>query len=67
MKKGAAFLARRFGVPILPIYIDGARTWHPGEKSKVVVGTPFTTGGLKYSAVNQRIQQDILDLKAQIA
>ena len=63
VKRGAAFIARRLQVPILPVYVDGALTWKPGEKTTVVVGEPFTTDSLTDSEVRKKIQQEILRLR----
>ncbi len=63
IKGGTALLAKKFGIPIIPIYIDGARTWKPGAKTKIVVGRAFSTEGMLDEEVSKKIEDGILGLK----
>jgi 1-acyl-sn-glycerol-3-phosphate acyltransferase len=56
---GAAHLARRFGIPIVPAYISGAQGWNPGQPAGVAFGPAFDCAGMSKEAICREIVQRV--------
>ncbi|MCX6760238.1 MAG: lysophospholipid acyltransferase family protein, partial [Candidatus Nealsonbacteria bacterium] len=63
--EGAAFLAKKFNLPIVPAYIDGARSWS-GKKAEISIGQPITTEEKIREAITEEIKKGIGSLKDNI-
>lgn len=64
LQPGAAHLARKFSLLILPAYIEGAKGWRPGETTRVRFGPPFRPGGMTKADINREIIRRVRDLAA---
>lgn len=65
LKPGAAHLALRFGVPIIPACIQGTASWNPPGPAIVRFGEPFSPEGLTKREVSDKIAREIGRLLAQ--
>ena len=61
--EGAAFLAEKFNLPIVPAYIHGARSWS-GGKSEISIGQPITTEEKTRENITEEIRKGIGSLKS---
>jgi hypothetical protein len=66
IKIGAARLARRYGLTILPIYINGANSWETGTKVDLSIGEPFDIQNSTLNEVTNRIKGDFTRLQAEV-
>lgn len=60
---GAAHIAKKYQLAIVPVYIDGATSWKPGTKVEVIIGQPFETIGLSKQEITENIRQEIFQLQ----
>lgn len=56
---GAAHLARRYGLPILPAYIAGAESWRAGQAASVTFGPAFDCDGMSKEEICRQIIERI--------
>ena len=76
---GAAYLSRKTGAPIIPVFIKGTGSIYPPKKKwlphiihpylrkeqiKLVFGPPIKANGEDNDTLTQKIYQSILTLKA---
>ncbi len=52
---GAAHLARKFGLPIIPLFIQGGDTWRPEKPTCIFIGPAFRTESMTKAAINRQI------------
>jgi 1-acyl-sn-glycerol-3-phosphate acyltransferase len=45
LSDGAAFMAMKFALPIIPVYIHGADDWKKGQEVSISFGKPFESTG----------------------
>jgi 1-acyl-sn-glycerol-3-phosphate acyltransferase len=69
LQDGAAFLALRAGVPVVPVAIIGTRWLHFGKRITLKVGSPLTPDGLRpdrpgVAAFTARLQAAMTELLA---
>jgi len=62
LSEGAAFLAEKFNLPIVPAYINGARSWS-GKKAEISIGQPITTEEKTREDITDEIRKGIGSLK----
>jgi 1-acyl-sn-glycerol-3-phosphate acyltransferase len=63
MKDGAAAMALKCHLPIVPSYLQGADSWETGHEVKLLFGKHFETAGLSKQDIGALIKRTILDLK----
>ena len=63
LKDGAAAMALKHHLPIVPGYLHGADSWRTGHEVKLVFGKHFETPGLSKQDIGALIKRTILDLK----
>jgi len=63
LRYGAAHLARKYGIPILPAYIAGCDTWQPGNRVDIWFGPPVVTAGLSKNQIVQQVKRAIVALR----
>ena len=59
---GAAHLSRKFGLPILPAFIDGCDSWRPDKPTRVVFGPAFLPGEMTKTELNRAIAAQVRGL-----
>ncbi len=59
---GAAHLARKFGLPILPAFIDDCDTWRPDKPTRISFGPAFLPGEMTKVEINRAIAAHVRDL-----
>lgn len=60
---GAAHIAKRLGIKILPVYIRGATSWNKGQEVEVSFGVPFGTETFSKEEITERIREEISSLQ----
>ena len=63
---GAAHLARRYGLPILPASLSGAEGWWPGQAATVTFGPQFEGAGMSKEDLCREIVARMRALKAAV-
>jgi 1-acyl-sn-glycerol-3-phosphate acyltransferase len=63
LRGGAAHLARKYKIPILPAYIVGCHTWRPGTRVDLRFGPPIPTDGLSKEQIIEEIKRGIVALR----
>lgn len=63
LRNGAAHLARKYQLPILPAYIVGCHTWRPGQRVDVRFGPPIPAAGLAKQQLVDQIKRSIVALQ----
>jgi 1-acyl-sn-glycerol-3-phosphate acyltransferase len=63
VKDGAAALALKYHLPIVPRYLEGANSWETGHEVRLFFGKHFETAGLTKQDIGALIKRTILDLK----
>jgi len=67
LKAGAAYIALKYQLPIIPTYIKGSYYWNkPGQKISLVFGKPFAAKG-SIDEINEKIKKEILKSKESIS
>ena len=61
---GAAHLARKFGLPIIPVFIQGGDTWRPDKPTCISIAPAFWTEGMTKDAINREIVKRMQALTA---
>jgi 1-acyl-sn-glycerol-3-phosphate acyltransferase len=59
LRPGAAHLAKRFHLPVVPAYINGSDSWQPAKPIYVRFGEAFTIEGLDKKEIADRIGREI--------
>jgi 1-acyl-sn-glycerol-3-phosphate acyltransferase len=67
LKDGAAAMALKYHLAIVPGYLQGADSWEAGHEVKVLFGKHFETKGLSKRDIGALIKRTILDLKKEAA
>lgn len=68
IKAGAAYIALKYNLSVVPTYIRGPFNWQKnGQGIYLVFGKPFYPNGLKIDQINEKIKTGILALKFQTA
>lgn len=62
VQRGATYLSRKLQIPLVPAFINGARTWKTSEKTSVAFGSPFEITQVTDKDATDLLQQKILDL-----
>ncbi len=76
MKSGFAYIAKKFGVPVLPAYIHGCTSWQLNRNVSLIFGEAVASDGremadmikelkLKMLALKQDLQSPVLDRQLQ--
>jgi 1-acyl-sn-glycerol-3-phosphate acyltransferase len=63
LRGGAAHLAHKYRIPVLPAYIVGCHTWRPGQRVDVRFGPPIPTEGLAKQQIIDAIKQGVIALR----
>ncbi len=63
LHSGAAHIAKRLGIKIVPVYIHGATSWNKDQKIEVSFGVPFRTETLPKEEITERIREAISSLQ----
>jgi len=61
LETGAAFIASKHQLPVLPAYIHGARKWEAGTEVQVIFGKPFEPGKMTKDEITERIRTSITE------
>ncbi len=64
LEPGAAHIALKHDLPILPAYIRGATSWKPGQEVTVRFGEAFAVGGKRKEEVTKDIRERLSGLAA---
>ena len=67
LKDGAAAMALKHRLPIVPSYLQGADSWETGHEVKLLFGKHFETTRLSKRNIGALIKRTILDLKKEAA
>jgi len=59
---GAAHLARKLSLVILPTYIQGCDSWRPDKPTQIVFGQPFSALGMTKAEINLAILSHVRGL-----
>lgn len=62
---GASRIAQAEQIPVLPVYISGARSWQPETDVKVAFGSPFTAKDMKKEEITETIRFKLTELQKQ--
>jgi len=63
LKAGAAYVALKYNLPIIPVYINGCTHWNKkGQKVNIFFGKPVAPKGT-VDEINEKIKAGILELK----
>ncbi len=62
-KQGVAFIAKRFHLPVIPVYIEGCSNWKPIQTVLIAFGSPLTMTTESREEFTDKIKKQILDLK----
>ncbi len=60
---GAAHLARKFLLPVLPAFIQGGDSWRPDQPACVIFGPAFSPEGMTKSDINRTMIEHMRDLR----
>lgn len=63
IKPGAAHIAKKYGLKIVPTYIKGATSWESGQEVSVSFGEPFTVGDVEKDEISEQIKEKIHNLQ----
>ncbi|MCL5970557.1 MAG: 1-acyl-sn-glycerol-3-phosphate acyltransferase, partial [Patescibacteria group bacterium] len=67
LKAGAAYIALKYNMPIVPSYIKGSNCWdRVGQKVDLAFGKPFSPKGFTVDGINEKIKKEMLQLKARV-
>lgn len=59
---GAAHLARKFSLPILPAFIHGGDSWRPDKPTCIMFGPAFLPGEMTKAEINRAIVEHVRDV-----
>jgi 1-acyl-sn-glycerol-3-phosphate acyltransferase len=63
VKDGAAAMALKYHLRIVPSYLQGANSWEAGHEVRLLFGKHFDTAGFTKQDIGALIKRTILDLK----
>lgn len=63
LKDGAAFIAQKFNLPIIPAYIRGANSWEPGTEVDIAFGKQIDPNNKTRAEITGQIRQEITQLQ----
>jgi len=66
IKPGAAHIAKKHNLKIIPVYVGGADGWADGQKVSTLFGEPFDVSGLSKEEISEEIKKRIALLQSQI-
>lgn len=67
IKAGAGYIALKYNLPIVPVYIKGAYEWNKlNQKIYLFFGEPFSPQNLTVDQISEKIKKEILKLKSDI-
>jgi 1-acyl-sn-glycerol-3-phosphate acyltransferase len=67
VRPGVAYVAKRFGVPVVPAYLRGCTSWRACQKVDVVFGEAIHCRELSRQEVRARVQREILGCRQRLA
>ena len=59
LRPGAAHLARKFSLPVMPVFIQGSDSWRPERPIHVAFGPAFHSAGMTKAEINGMIIQQM--------
>ena len=62
---GAAHIAKKHGLTVIPVFICGADGWEEGKEVSVAVGSPFSVEGMGKDEISDAIKNAIATLQAE--
>jgi hypothetical protein len=65
LESGAATIALKYNLPIVPAYIKGGKSWRSGEKASVIFGPHFEAQSNNKEKITEQIRLAIKDLFVQ--
>jgi 1-acyl-sn-glycerol-3-phosphate acyltransferase len=63
LETGVATISTKHELPILPVYIHGARNWEADTEVQVIFGEPFLPGDLSKDQITEEIRSRIAELQ----
>ncbi|MFA6194708.1 MAG: lysophospholipid acyltransferase family protein [Patescibacteria group bacterium] len=66
IEPGAAHIAKKYNLKIVPAYINGANSWGGEQKVKVSFGEPFASEGLNKQEISQKMFERIAELQKEL-
>lgn len=66
MQSGAAHIAKKYNLKIVPAYIQGANSWQKNQKVKVSFGEFFSANDLNKDKISEKISIEIDKLQKEI-
>ena len=67
LEPGAAHISRKYGLPVLPVYIKGAHSWEPDTEVQVAIGDAFEPGELSKEEITEQIRQNLATLQESVS
>lgn len=67
IKPGAAHIAKKHNLKIVPAYISGANTWKENQKVQVSFGECFSPAGLDKKQISEKIGEKISQLQTELS
>lgn len=64
LESGAATIAVKYNLPIVPAYIKGGRSWQSGERVRVLFGQHFESEGKNKAEITSQIKSSLTNLFA---
>ena len=65
-ESGAAHIAKKYNLKIVPAYINGANSWSGEQKVKVYFGEPFLSEDLNKEEISQKMFEQIANLQQEL-
>jgi 1-acyl-sn-glycerol-3-phosphate acyltransferase len=66
IEPGAAHIAKKYNLKIVPAYINGADSWGGEQKVRVSFGEPFASADLDKKEISQKISGQIATLQKEL-
>ncbi|MFZ4648903.1 MAG: lysophospholipid acyltransferase family protein [Patescibacteria group bacterium] len=66
LESGAAHIAKKYGIKIIPVYITGADSWQGEQKVEVLFGESFSPGDLSKEGISEKISERIGALQKEL-
>jgi 1-acyl-sn-glycerol-3-phosphate acyltransferase len=63
IRRGAAVVAIKYDLPIVPLYVGGAHTWRAGERIGLSFGEPIEPHAKSVNDMTALVGQKIFELK----
>ncbi|MFA6430226.1 MAG: lysophospholipid acyltransferase family protein [Candidatus Paceibacterota bacterium] len=63
IKPGAAHIAKKYDLKVVPAYIKGATSWEDGQDISVSFGEPFTVENFEKDEISEKIKEEIHKLQ----